>query len=267
MTRFGTEQISKPMPGAQLDRSHPAAAGLQACWLFNENTGPTAYDSAGNGYHFALTGGVTRTATPYGPAITFDGSTGQGISTGTPLSGATQFTVILQHRVPSGNPMIFLTTSTAFNASLFTYFDTGGLTMFVNAAEPFNKSTPFPASGVFDHMVMTFSGSSLTNLVSHWHNGILSATAAATVASIGAHTALYIGKDLTGANATNGTLESLKIYSRVLSPAEIEADYENPYAMFAAPNARRFYSIPGVASRGSGQTGLGISTGKLSIGF
>lgn len=63
----------KPLPGAQLDRSHPLAQGLLGCWLMNEGSGLSVYDYSGNDNHGVLTNGPTWVAGPDGGALSFDG--------------------------------------------------------------------------------------------------------------------------------------------------------------------------------------------------
>ena len=48
----------KPIRGAQLNRTHPLSRGLVACYIFNEMTGETVFDSSGNGNNGMLENGV-----------------------------------------------------------------------------------------------------------------------------------------------------------------------------------------------------------------
>jgi hypothetical protein len=70
----------KPLFGTPLNKASPYANGLVRCWLFNEGSGVTAYDSSGLGNHGTLTnmanpGTPTSgwTSGPNGGALAFDG--------------------------------------------------------------------------------------------------------------------------------------------------------------------------------------------------
>ena len=49
----------KPPLGARLNLSHPQAAGLVGCWLFNEGGGNKAFDLSNNGLHGTLEGSAS----------------------------------------------------------------------------------------------------------------------------------------------------------------------------------------------------------------
>ncbi len=262
MIRIGSTPRWKPGMGAQLDRSHPAAQGLQGCWLFNESSGAMVYDFTGNS-HFVLTGGVARVATADGPAIKFDGSTGQALAPVSPVSGLTQFTLILLQKNPTIVQAQLFGGNTAYNASLFAYYDSyAGISIFAGPNKPIEKATPFPSGG-YNHIAVSMAGVGVGNQTRYYNNGALAFTGTAGgTASIPVHSGFLLGRDNTGASASNATISALKIYNRILSPAEIMADYAAPWSMFTPANARRFTSLP---VSGSGGSGVSIS-GGLSIG-
>lgn len=66
----------KPPPSVRINYGHPLADKLIACWLFNEGSGVTAFDSSGRGHHGTLTGGATWTTGKYGRALDLDGTNG-----------------------------------------------------------------------------------------------------------------------------------------------------------------------------------------------
>lgn len=66
----------KPLPGVQIDYGHPLANGLQGLYLLNEGAGIRATELA-NGKSGTLTnfsGNSVWTGSPYGGAVSFDGS-------------------------------------------------------------------------------------------------------------------------------------------------------------------------------------------------
>lgn len=71
-----TSYKMKPPISARLNTGHPLADKLIACYLFNEGSGLTAFDSSGRGHNGTLTGGATWTMGKYGPAVDLDGTDG-----------------------------------------------------------------------------------------------------------------------------------------------------------------------------------------------
>ena len=70
----------KPLPGAQLDRTHPLAQGLVGCWLMNEGGGDRVYDYSGNDNHGTFVGGPTWAVGADGAAVHISAN-GQRIQT------------------------------------------------------------------------------------------------------------------------------------------------------------------------------------------
>lgn len=242
MIRNGFASAVKPGIGVQLDRSHPAARGLVACWLFNENTGSVCYDLAGS-YHFALTGGVSRLAGPHGPAIKFDGTSGQGVSAGHPLASATAFTVILRLRQKDGlsSPYgPYLGSNQNYNSGFYIGQNTPALMQFWVGGSDLDIPVTNDAWG---HYAAVWSAATLVQ--SGYANGVLSVNRTGIMTTIPAYTNAYIGKASAtgGGYFTDSWLGWMKVYNRALSAAEIAADYATPYALFAPPAARRFFSV------------------------
>jgi hypothetical protein len=241
----GTRPLFKPRVGAQLDRSHSTARGLQNLWLFNENSGNICYDYIG-GADFVLSGGTTRMALADGPAVKFDGATGQALSPASPLSGAAQFTIILlcKNPVSGGNAFLF-GGNTAYNGSIFAYFDSGGgFSLFIGGAKVFSRVNPL-VSGTYNQIALSFDGTGGSNQTKYYNDGVLAGTVASGVASIAMHTGFILGRDGSGGTAGNTTASALKIYNRILSTPEINDDFNAPWTMFTMSNQRKFYSVGG----------------------
>lgn len=241
MIQKGANPLWKPMMGAQLDRSHSATQGLQACWLFNENSGNMLYDLAGN-YHFALTGTVARVAEPYGPAIKFDGVTGQGIAPAHPLAGSTAFTILFRVRQKDG-------LASPYGSYL------GSEQGFISGV---NLNSNFPSQVEFDisnskiltnipndaWVHLAFQWSNATGIQRVYTNSIQTANnTGLSIGALPAYTNAYIGK--ASAAQSNYTTDSqvsyMKVYNRFLSAPEIAADYETPYALFRPANDRVYF--------------------------
>ena len=262
--RDGSTLLWKPGVGAQIDRSHPAAQGLVACWLCNENGGGMLTDSVGR-FHFTLTGGVSRVAEPLGPAIKFDGTSGQGVAVGHPLAAATAFTVLfrLRQKDALANPFgPYLGNNLNYNSGVYIgQNDPAVLQFYVGTV---NLSVGV-TNGVWSHYACQWSNA--TGIQRAFTNGVQTANATGISATIPAYTNTYIGQSSVGGGGyfTDSALSFLKVYNRFLSAAEIVADYGSPYAMFTPPNARRLFAI--AAQSGSSLVGgLSIGAGRLSIG-
>jgi len=265
MIRNGSAVLWKPGVGALIDRSHPAAQGLQAYWLFHENTGKILYDIAGT-YHFALTGGVARVAEPNGAAVKFDGISGAGLAAGHPLSGAVELTVILRLRQKNGltNPFgPYLGSEQGFYSGVNINDNAGYIDFYI-------ATLNLPVTVIDDvwgHYA--FQWSNAAGIQRTYTNGLQSGNSTGhTVGPLPHYLNTYIGKASAaqGSYVQDSQFSSMKVYSRFLSAAEIAADYEAPYAMFFPPTVRRFYSVPGgVIGSGSNQGGLSIGAGRLSI--
>lgn len=73
--------IVKPLPGAQLNTSHPLAQGLVGCWLMNEGSGKNVHDYSGQNNEGTISGmndpPISTSgwnAGPHGGALAFNGS-------------------------------------------------------------------------------------------------------------------------------------------------------------------------------------------------
>jgi hypothetical protein len=265
--RNGSTMLWKPGIGAQIDRSHPAARGLVSCWLFNENGGNMAYDLAGS-YHFTLTGGVSRVAEPGGPALKFDGMSGQGSAVGHPLASAVEFTVILRVNQKDGLAQPYgpyLGSNLNYNSGIYIGQNSPALVQFYVGTS--NLNTPV-TNGVWGHYAFQWSG--LNGSQRTYANGVQAGNIGGIATTIPAYTNAYIGKASAsgGSIYTDSQLSWIKVYNRFLSAAEIAADYAAPFAIFTPAGARRFFSMPSQSVSGSAlpMGGLSIGAGRLSIG-
>ena len=257
MIRNGSTPLWKPGIGAQIDRSHPAAKGLLACWLFNENSGAVSYDMMGQ-YHYAFTGGVSRMATPTGPAIKFNGIGGQGIAQGHPLANAAAFTVILyvNQKDGLGNPFgPYLGSEQSSTGGCYIGSDQIGAMIYeignVNNSLAVND-------GQWNHCAFQYNGTTKAAFL----NGILSHSVSNTFGVMPNYLNTYIGKRPVsdGGYTTDSQIGYMKVWNRILSQSEIVGDYTSPWAMFTPANDRRFLRVASSAPGG------GLSVGSLAIG-
>jgi hypothetical protein len=262
--RNGSTRLWKPGVGTPIDRSHPAARGLQACWLCNENGGRMLYDSMGS-YHFVLTGGVARVAEPLGPGIKFDGTSGQGLAAGHPLASAQAYTVLLRLRQKDALASPFgpyLGSEQGHMTGLYIAQDINTTLQFWATS---SKMTIPVTNDVWGHYALQWSNA--TGIQRSYVNGLAFGDNVNVFGTLPAYTNTYLGlaSAATGSYLMDASVSSISVYNRFLSAVEIAADYASPYAMFAPPQPRRFYSLP--ASGGSAASGgLSLGGGRLSIG-
>ncbi|HSV98855.1 MAG TPA: LamG-like jellyroll fold domain-containing protein [Sedimentisphaerales bacterium] len=69
-----TQSQIKPPVWAPIDRAHPFARGLAACWLLNETAGRTARDIAGSRRDGTFSGNPSWSAGSFGSSLDFDGA-------------------------------------------------------------------------------------------------------------------------------------------------------------------------------------------------
>jgi len=270
MVRIGAAQLWKPGMGAQIDRSHPLVRGLQACWLFNENNGGVAYDAMGRFPFVFSSTGVSRIATPTGPGVKFDGTNGQGIAAGNPLSGAAALTIILYVKQTAGptNPFgPYFGTDLSSLSGVYVGSDSAGNTIFEIGSQ--NSSIVLP-TGVWSHAAFRYN--SVSQVKAGYLNGVQAFTTTNGFGAMPTLASTYIGKRPVGDGSftTDSSVGYMKVWNRDLSQPEIAADYATPWAMFTPPNDRRFYSIPGISPGGGavivGSLAIGGS-GRLSVGI
>ena len=66
--------LLKPIRAIQLNKSHPLARDLTACWLLNEGTGGKIFDASGNGNTGTAEGETSWAAGLFGSHLHFDGT-------------------------------------------------------------------------------------------------------------------------------------------------------------------------------------------------
>jgi hypothetical protein len=238
----GTRPLWQPGVGAQIDRTHPAAQGLKSCWLFNENTGNMGYDAMGT-RHFAFTGGVARIATPGGPGVKFDGTSGQGITPGHPLANATALTVILYVRQKDGLSAPYgpyLGSEQNYNTGIYIGDNNPGKIQFYIGTV--DNDLPIP-NDTWCQCAFTYN--SVTNKKFAYLNGVQKIATTSTFGVMPNYQNTYIGKTSPGGGGyfTDSQIGYIKVWDREFSQAEILHDYVKPWAMFQPTNERRFLAL------------------------
>jgi autotransporter-associated beta strand protein len=220
---------------------------LLAQWNFEETTGSVATNSTGNGGAVTLGGSADFAS---GPAAGIGGTRGLHLDgngylrfKGTwlePLNTSMTFSFwIKPDAAPAGDQMLLMKSSLNGNASSgyrigmnATSFYCSGNTL--GALKPFNVTAPgSPQPGNWYHVVVEFDRTS--NLARLWVNGVESTSTSST-------RTIAAGEFIAGENwpvfgAVNsssgwgnyfqGTLDDLRVYTKALTQAEINAIYQS----------------------------------------
>ena len=230
----------KPFRGIQLNRTHPLARGLVACWVMNEGTGNTAYDLSGNRNHASMLNFSTYGWQARG--IWYRDSADHIIvSDKNQFEGWPEYSFIcIANRdgtLQSGNSRIFDKNGgvvacgfspTTFSIWQGSWYDTAYVM-------PINTNIGITA---------TFIGGTLKKYI----NAQLVDTDIGVSNPGTGSGSLYIGnQNAEDADFWPGFLNLFYIYNRALTVSEVELLYRDPYAMFEAQSPGRFIFVPAAA--------------------
>ena len=189
---------------------------MTAWWKLDENTGTTAADATGNGHTATLTSGTTWTPGKLGSGIYVASSTQMASTvTGKPVPSTFTISAWMNPTNTSGVDTIFSFGSTAAfrisgSALRFTTFgvkdhDTVG-SMF--------------SSNVWTHVALTFTPST-TGGAKFYVNGVLKQSIDSSAINTAATGVWRIGAAHVSGEWFGGALDDVRLYSRVLSDADI----------------------------------------------
>jgi hypothetical protein len=212
----------------------PAApSGLLAAYAFNEGTGTTTADATGKGHTGRLVGGATWTNTGrYGKAISFNGSTGYvdiGNAADLQITGSMTWSAWIYATANPADDGQIISKSTGPGWQLKTSPDTGPHTFGVAVSPTSNSITQrysttvrqlntwYYVTGVYDATAHTLN--IYVNGV--LDNGVLLGTVPASQYNAPAN--VSIGRRNAGFYF-QGTIDEVRLYSRALTQAEIQAD-------------------------------------------
>ena len=196
---------------------------------FSEGSGTAAADSSGSGHNGTLVNGPGWTAGKFGNGLSFDGSNDY-VSVANPSTlnfGTSNFTIALwiKRQATGAEHTIFTKTADASWVS-------GGKELFISASnnklgfgswgkgELFSTGT-ITNDGLWHHVAMTFVDSS--NTVTFYIDGVASGGGTLNLAADGASHVVKIG----GFGSFRGLVDELRIFSRALSPSEVQTIMNN----------------------------------------
>jgi hypothetical protein len=245
----GGWSVQKPPCGVPLNRAHPLAQGLCAVWPESEGSGMTLNDPAG-GRALALSGTVW-TATPFGTALSFNGSAfgvvgntsvaawewNQPFSAALSLRPAdvSSFTSYLGRMKGDATDRGWeISTGPGGYRNCLQFYLRNDITRkcAVRTTAASLSTTSWTTA------VCTWLGTGLAGGLNIWINGMQTALtvlsdglASSTVVDPSAYFTIG-GKN--GAGSFAGLLGPVFLWNRCLSPAEISRWFAQPYCMFEA---------------------------------
>lgn len=204
--------------------------GLKGYWSFNgkDVSGTTAYDRSGAGNTGTLTSGPTVTPGKIGQALSFDGTDDYvAIAHSNSLALVGDMTIAVWMKVTdfSGYRGILGKTASSVPAPYdfylqisngLPYLYRGNGTTYAAVA-----GTVAPATGIWQHVVVTMSGTTVT----HYLNGATNGSGTLSTTTTDTSQAVRIGSRNDGGTMMKGGLDEVRIYNRAFTESEIVALY------------------------------------------
>ncbi len=241
-SKYKTQYVTNPLVA-----SYPELAGqgsnltvsglwnpnsLTGYWPLNQTTGTAATDLSGNGYIATITGSSTWVTGKVGNAFQFNGSTYASTTLAWPVASGT----IALWTNPGGYNNWISPAGWKFAPSSGGYIliDEGGAGGTGNWRAVFNPSGASESAAIsgaisqnqWNHLAMTWNASGTTYTIMLYVNGIFSTSTTWTGTPTSSIGPFYFGT--AGQSANNdytGSIDDLRVYSRTLGAAEVQALY------------------------------------------
>ena len=238
---------TKPPAGVRLNPLHPLSQGLVGYWLFNEGAGSIAHDISGYGNHGTLVGMSTNAqssgwgGSKFGGGLQFDGS-GDYISKST-FTLTFPSTIIMWINPSQGALSQSRTILSRDGGTTFLwYYIEGGADN--TKIDIYDGGSHIGTAGLlqedeWQQVALTFDANGNGH---HWYNGQQDA-AFSTVNQPANPFELRIGE--WSVYDWKGGIDSVRIYNRPLSPAEIKQLYEDPFCNLLRTPVRYAPAAPG----------------------
>src|SRR5262245_11874324 len=239
--------------------SNTQIAGLVAAYSFDEGTGTAANDSSGQGNAATLRNGVAWVTGQHDKAVSFDGANDYitiANSASTNISGnALTLSMWINPQPLAGGDSVVI--SKFWNTNMTSPYYQYGLELGGGNRTDFyigTSSGPKIAFGgttlpynQWTYLAITFDGSQVRT----YANGTLVNTQTLSASITARGNAMNIGADANVAQFNKGLLDDLRIYSRVLTQAQIQADMASPVSTSAdAPQVSISFPAAGTAVSG-----------------
>ena len=216
--------------------SNTQTSGLAAAYAFNETSGTTAADGSGHSLTGALVNGATFAAGKYGNAVRLDGVNDYvdlGNPTALQLTGSMTISAwintsafpgddaaIVSKRVGEIGFQLDTTVDTGRRTVGFKLTNSSGAAMFRFGAATLQANTWYYVTGVYDASAQTLH----VYLNGQLDDGALLGTVTASQTNSTGNVNIGQRPDSPGAFNFNGLIDDVRIYSRALTQAAIQAD-------------------------------------------
>jgi hypothetical protein len=250
--------------------SNPApASSLVGAWSFDAGSGTTAADSSDKANDGTLDGATWQTSGRFGGALEFDGD-GDNVSVADDASLDLTNALTLE-------AWVYPTSAPAYAAVIAKDRSGGGLPYgvetasglpdaYVNAGGHVGATATSPLSPAsWTHLAETYDGTTLRLYV----NGALAASAAVSGTLPNSADPLRIGGDRTWGEWFAGRIDEVRVYTRALSPSEIQSDMNTAIGGGSPPPPPTADTQPptppaGLAATGTTETSVSLSWGASS---
>ncbi len=248
-----------------------SGAGLVAAYTFNEGAGTTAADAAGNGHTGTITGATWTSQGKFGNALTFDGVNDWVTVASTTLLNLTTGMTLEAWVFPTlqGTSWRNVLIKERTNGEVYNlYSNTDSSAPAVYAVGTSSPGAPVEARGpaqlplnTWTHLAATYDGAALRLFV----NGSQVGSRALTGSLLTSTGVLRIGGNGIWGEFFQGRIDEIRIYSRALSQAEIQADMTTPVGGSTpdtTPPVRSNGLPSGSLAAGTTQTSLSLTTNE-----
>jgi len=198
------------------------ASGLVAAYGLNEGTGTTVNDNSGTGLTGSMSG-ASWVAGRYGQALSLDGASSVVAFGDVDLTGS--FTVMGWMQTRS----LYSNSCASFVMKAFDYgFEVcnGSLRARIGSGNGWSTYAIRPLTtadlNVWKHIAMTYNGTTVRLYI----DGVL--ISSATGAHVSNNNPLLFGRWTPASEYWNGVVDEVRIYSRMLSQAEVQTDMTTP---------------------------------------
>ncbi|MDD3461918.1 MAG: LamG domain-containing protein [Mesotoga sp.] len=226
--------INRPLPGAQINHSHPLAKGLVGCWLMNEQAGIRCIDSSLYNNHGTMVGFGVPANSRSSQGVKFDGTNDYinlGNTTSLNITGPMTIEAwINTNDIVGTHEIVVKEISSADTQYSLRTTDDDLEFVIHDGSQKIAKYANIIQIGMWYHVIGMLNKSNLSVYV----NGVIGSI----LGTIGTQTTntekVGIGarRPTTPSLFFNGNINKVSIYNRVLNKDEVKELYINPYAIF-----------------------------------
>lgn len=247
----------------------PPTGTLVIAWGLDEASGNVATDASGTG-NAGVINNAARVPGKYGQAVLFNGSS----SVQAPDSNSLDLvvgTVECWYKLSAVGTWRSLIAKGASNLNAahnyFIEFQPDDAFIFGignGVSDNYGTTSAYSDMSAYHHVAMTWNGSTILLYV----DGVLAGTRAQTIAASGNNAVLNVGVFGGGTDYFSGVIDEVRVYGKVLTQSEIQADMATPINSVAPPPPPSAHTVTlsWTASTSGGVVGYNVYRGTSSGG-